>query len=379
MARNLVILGSTGSIGRQTLDVVRAFKDEINVYAVASHRNVSLLAEQAREFRVREVVLVDGPSNVHDFGRAAVLHGSDAMSDLCTRPEVDLVVVGTAGAAGLRPTLSALRARKRVALANKETLVMAGPVIQHELRSGRGSLVPIDSEHSALWQCLQGEEPDAVERLTLTASGGALRELTLDELNRVTPAQALDHPTWSMGHKITVDSANLMNKGLETIEARWLFDLPLDRIDVVMHAQSIVHSLVTFRDGSVKAQLGLPDMRLPIQYALSHPARWPTSLPRLSLADVGTLTFGRVDYNRYPALQLALEAGRLGGTYPAALCAADEVAVEAFLEGRIPFTDIPAVVQGVLDQELHCGSPSLDDILGADERARARARRLVSS
>ena len=379
MPRNLVVLGSTGSIGRQTLDIVRAFPDEINVFGLASHSNAALLAEQARAHGPREVALVAASADGHDFGKSRVLRGAQAMTEMCERTEVDLIVIGTAGSAGLLPTLRALRAGKRVALANKETLVMAGPVIDRELKAGHGSLVPIDSEHSALWQCLQGEPPDSVERLILTASGGALRALSPAELADVTPEQALRHPTWSMGRKITVDCANLMNKGLEAIEARWLFDVPLERIDVLMHPQSIVHSLVAFRDGSVKAQMGLPDMRLPIQYALSHPARWVNHLPRLDLASIGALNFAPVDYGRYPALKLALEAGRRGGTYPAALCAADEVAVEAFLRGLTRFTDIPAVVQDVLDGHEDCGSPSLDDILGADERARARARLSLSS
>jgi 1-deoxy-D-xylulose-5-phosphate reductoisomerase len=276
------------------------------------------------------------------------------------------------------PTLAALRAGKLVALANKESLVMAGPVIRGELTAGNGQLVPIDSEHSAIWQCLQGEAERSIERLILTASGGALRDLSSEELAEVTPEQALSHPTWSMGHKITVDCANLMNKGLEAIEARWLFDIPLDRIDIVMHAQSIVHSLVCFNDSSVKAQLGLPDMRLPIQYALSHPDRWPNPLPRLDLSTIGRLDFGPVDLGRYPVLALALEAGRCGGTYPAVLSAADEIAVEAFLSGEISFTAISDVVRSTLEAHEPCSSPNLDDILGADAWARSLARRLAS-
>ncbi|GAC1515346.1 MAG: 1-deoxy-D-xylulose-5-phosphate reductoisomerase [Chloroflexota bacterium] len=378
MPRNLVVLGSTGSIGRQTLQIAGEKDTEIVVYGLAAHTSAATLAAQARACNALHVVLVDGTTAGQDFGRARVERGTQAMIEMCTRPEVDLVVVGTAGAAGLHPTLAALRAGKLVALANKESLVMAGPIIQQELQKGSGRLVPIDSEHSALWQCLQGEALDSVERLTLTASGGALRDLSQGELRDVTPERALRHPTWSMGPKITVDSANLMNKGLETIEARWLFNVPHEQIDIVMHPQSIVHSLVTFRDGSVKAQLGLPDMRLPIQYALSHPMRWHADIPRLDLPKAGTLTFDRVDFERYPALQLALEAGRLGGIYPAALCAADEIAVEAFLERRLRFTDIPPLVQQVLDSQTHCGSPTLDDILEVDGRARALARRLAS-
>ena len=298
------------------------------------------------------------------------------MVELCRRSEVDLVVVATAGEAGLLPTLAALESGKLVALANKETLVAAGPLIKEALRSGGGRLVPIDSEHSAIWQCLQGEPEGSIERLTLTASGGALRNRSREELDAVTPQEALSHPTWQMGRKITIDSANLMNKGLEVIEATWLFDLPMDAVEVVLHAQSIVHSLVTFTDGSTKAQLGLPNMRLPIQYALSHPDRWPNQLERLDLAAVGTLDFAPVDLSRYPALELALQAGRAGGTYPAVLCAADEVAIDAFLAGAIPFTRIPTVIEGVLDAHDNCPSPGLDDIIESSRWARWTAHRL---
>jgi len=298
------------------------------------------------------------------------------MATLAAADEVDIVVVGTSGAAGLAPTLAALRAGKLVALANKETLVMAGSIIQDQLRTGHGRLVPIDSEHSAIWQCLQGEPHDGIEALILTASGGALRELDGPLLAAVTPEQALAHPTWSMGKKITIDSANLMNKGLEAIEARWLFDVPFERIKVLMHPQSIVHSLVTFEDGSSKAQLGLPDMRLPIQYALSHPERWPTTVERLDLARIRSLDFGPVDLDRYPALGLALEAGRRGGTLPAVPSAADEIAVGRFLRTEIRFTDIPVVVEETLNAHRYCSLPKLEDILEADKWARAFSRHL---
>jgi 1-deoxy-D-xylulose-5-phosphate reductoisomerase len=378
MARNLVILGSTGSIGRQTLDVVRASSDSVRVFGLAAGGNETLLADQSAEFGPAMVALANRTPAPARFPGVARLQGSDGMAEMVSHPEVDLVVVGSSGAAGLVPTLAALRAGKLVALANKETLIAAGPLIREQLRRG-GKLVPIDSEHSAIWQCLQGEPYAAVERLTITASGGALRNLPVEALRDVTPEQALRHPTWSMGPKITVDSANLTNKGLEVLEARWIFDLPLDRIDVILHPQSIVHSLVTFTDSSVKAQLGLPDMRLPIQYALSHPERWPAALRRLDLASIGSLTFAAIDLGRYPMLALALEAGRQGGTYPAVLSAADEIAVAAFLERRIRFTDIPEVVQGVLDTHTCCEIKELDDILGADGWARMTAAGLIGS
>jgi 1-deoxy-D-xylulose-5-phosphate reductoisomerase len=378
MSRNVVVLGSTGSIGRQTLDVARSMPERVSVYGLAARSSLDTLSGQCREFRPRVVSIGEAALGLDGFAGTEVLRGDDGMVEMVSRPEVDLVVVGTAGGAGLRPTLAALRAGKLVALANKETLVMAGAVIQSELKSGQGRLVPIDSEHSAIWQCLQGEPNRSVERLTLTASGGALRHLDVTDLGHVTPEQALRHPTWSMGAKITVDSANLMNKGLELIEARWLFDVALERIDVVMHPQSIVHSLVTFDDSSTKAQLGLPDMRLPIQYALSHPDRWPNDLPRLDLATTGNLSFGPVDLDRYPSLRIAMRAGEEGGTYPAVLSAADEVAVQAFLERRIRFTGIPDVVDAVLQQHDSCRVPTLDDILQCDTWARMVAGDIIA-
>lgn len=377
MRRNIVLLGSTGSIGRQTLDVARAQSDRVRVWGLAAGTDASSLAEQVDEFApAKSVLAIEGAMDEGARSRG-VNAGSEAIIDMCTHPEVDLVVVATSGAAGLRPTLAALRAAKLVALANKETLVMAGPLIKRSIQTHGGALVPIDSEHSAIWQCLQGEDAGRIERITLTASGGALRSLPLAALHDVTPDEALHHPTWSMGKKITVDSANLMNKGLEVLEAQWLFDVPLEHIDIVQHSQSIVHSLVAFADGSVKAQLGLPDMRLPIQYALSHPERWMSALPRLDLADIGTLTFDRIDKDRYPMLNLTEAAGGCGGTAPAILCAADEIAVEVFLAGKIRFTDIPIVVAKVLDKGGYCASEELQDILDADMWARAEAAEQV--
>lgn len=377
MSRNLVLLGSTGSIGRQTLDIAGNFP-EIGVYGLATRRPSELLEEQVRSCRPRVVVLTEGTEQRWKQDGVEVLHGAKGMEELVVRPEVNLVVVGTSGSVGLLPTLAALRAGKLVALANKEALIMAGPVIRSEIGTSGGQLVPIDSEHSAIWQCLLGEPHSSIETLTLTASGGALRHLPTEQLADVTPAQALHHPTWRMGRKITVDSANLMNKGLEALEARWLFDVPLERVGIVMHPQSVVHSLVTFEDGSTKAQLGYPDMRLPIQYALSHPNRWRNDLPRLDLADVGALTFGEVDLDRYPAVRLALQAGREGGTYPAVLSAADEVAVQAFLEGRIGFTAIPQIVEAALESHTPCRDAKLDDILAADRWARIYVSRRLS-
>lgn len=365
--RKVAILGSTGSIGNQALDVAARFPDEVRIVGLAANQSVARLREQVDRYEPKYAAIMRSDIDPGE----GVQTGVDAIIDMVTAPDVDLVVVAIVGAGGLLPTLSALEAGKLVALANKETLVMAGSMIKDRLRRA-GELVPIDSEHSAIWQCLQGEPQNAIEKVVLTASGGAFRNLTREELETVTPDQALRHPTWRMGPKITVDSATLMNKGLEIIEATLLFDVTMEDVEVIMHAESIVHSLVYFADSSVKAQLSLPDMRLPIEYALSYPDRWANTLERLDLTRLGQLHFGSVDWDRYPCLRIAVEAGRLGGTYPAALCAADEVAVELFLTGHIGFLDIPALIERTLDRHVSCPHPSLDDILQADATARER-------
>lgn len=380
MSRNLVVLGSTGSIGRQTLDIARRFNDRITVYGLAGGKNLEELNRQIESVGPKVVSIAD-PADRGSLrpGSSHVAAGIEGMVEMASDPAVDLVVAATGGTAGLLPALAALRAGKRVALANKEALVMAGPILVEAATVGGGELVPIDSEHSAIWQCLQGEPRRMVERLTLTASGGALRQLRMEELAGVTPEQALRHPTWRMGPKITVDSANLLNKGLEVLEAHWLFGIGQEDIDVVQHPQSIVHSLVTFSDGSTKSQLGVPDMRVPIQYALSHPERWENDLPRVDLPRIESLTFAPIDVGRYPALELAREAGRRGGTYPAVLIGADEVAVESFLTGRIPFTDIPDLIQETLDRHRGTQKPDLEGIIDADRWARGTAESLVSA
>lgn len=370
--RNIAILGSTGSIGEQTLQIAAEFPDDIRVVGLAANSNGRRLAEQVERFHPQHAVLSDASVTAI----APIRTGSDALMEMVMAPNVDLVVVATAGAAGLLPTLAALGAGKLVALANKEALVMAGPLIKEQL--GRsGSLVPIDSEHSAIWQCMQGEPGLTIERIVLTASGGAFRDYPPEQLRQVTPEQALRHPNWKMGPKVTIDTATLMNKGLEVIEATLLFNIEIDRVEVIMHRESIVHSLVYFVDSSVKAQLGLPDMRLPIQYALSHPHRWQNSLDRLELSKLGTLCFEEPDWNRYPCLRLAIEAGRRGGTYPAVLCAADEVAVDSYLQGTIPFTAISNVIEATLENHVPCMNPLLEDILQADDIARRECRSRV--
>ena len=367
----VAVLGSTGSIGRQTLEVIRQLPGRFRVVALAGGTNRTLLEDQSREFHPALVWCQSGDDAMTLRAAAGRTAQWAPMEEMAVHPDVDIVVVATAGTAGLAPTLAALHAGKAVALANKEVLVMAGHAVTRAAEGGGGELRPVDSEHSAIWQCLWGEDFGAVERLVLTASGGAFRDLSPRELERVTPQQALRHPTWEMGRKITVDSATLMNKGFEAIEARWLFDVPMDRIEIVMHRESIVHSLVAFTDGSVKAQLGEPDMRLPIMCALTYPDRVASdTAPRLNLARLGTLHFGEPDLGRFPCLRLALEAGARGGTWPAVLAAADEVAVEAFMRGNLGFTDIPKAVDATLSAHTGVADPSIEDVLEADRWAR---------
>ncbi|MEX2237346.1 MAG: 1-deoxy-D-xylulose-5-phosphate reductoisomerase [Dehalococcoidia bacterium] len=372
----VAVLGSTGSIGRQTLDIISSLPEQFRVIALAGGSNADLFRQQVERF---QPALVNLASAGIEIGRDQRAEWAP-LEDIAAHPDVDVVLVGTTGKVGLAPSLAALRAGKAVALANKEALVMAGAILTDTARRHGGQLRPVDSEHSAIWQCLWGEDPKSIRRLILTASGGALRDLPEDKLADVTPAQALHHPTWNMGAKITVDCATLFNKGLETIEARWLFDVPLGRIEVVQHRESIVHSLVEFSDGSVKAQLGLPDMRLPILLALTYPQRAaePQTAP-LNLAEVGKLHFSQIDAERYPLLGLAMEAGRRGGTNPAVVAAADEIAVQEFLAGRIRFTDIAPLVDSVLSKHGAVSDPDLEEILAADEWARRETEEMVTA
>ena len=371
--RRIAVLGSTGSIGRQTLDVVRQLPDRFEVVALAAGRNTARLAEQVAELRPRYVFAAERDAALDDAIEAA---GASwlPMHEMAVADEVDIVLAGTGGAAGLLPTIAALEAGKPVAIANKEALVMAGHLIRRAMVAGGGELRPVDSEHSAIWQCLWGEQDHGIRRIMLTASGGAFRDLETSQLAAVTPAQALKHPTWNMGDKITVDCATLMNKGMETIEAMWLFDVPMEAVQVVLHRESIVHSLVEFSDGSVKAQLGVPDMRLPIQCALAYPERMPEPpAPALDLASYGQLTFGEPDSSRFPCLRLAMESGRLGGTYPAAMAAADEVAVARFMAGEVGFLDISGIIEGVMERHESTPDPDLEAVFAADGWARAAA------
>jgi len=376
--KRIAILGSTGSIGQQTLEVARVFRDRLSVVGLGAGSNTRLLASQVNEFQPRMVSFQGSKTDLRrrlPSGRTSSPK-MVSLEEMASHPDVDLVVIVTAGKAGLAPTLVAIRARKEVALANKEVLVMAGALVMAEAKKHGVKIRPVDSEHSAIWQCLKGEQKKKVARLLLTASGGPFLRYPAKKLAEITTEQALNHPTWKMGRKVTVDSATLMNKGMEVIEAHWLFGMPYSRISVVVHAESIVHSMVQFADGSIKAQLSRPDMRLPIQYALVYPDRhFNPQLPIMEWDKSMALNFEPPDLVRFPCLRLAQEAGEKGGTYPAVLCAADEVAVELFLSHQISLTDIARLVEDALERHRGVRRPSLEDILEADGWARGHAKK----
>lgn len=381
----LSLLGSTGSIGKSVLDVVRAFPDRFAVAGLAAGRNVVLLSQQVLEFSPQLVSVMDEtsavalkallPGSFHD----KIVWGIEGSRQVAALDASIMTISAMVGAAGLLPTLAAIEAGKNVGLANKETLVMAGKLVMDAARRKNIHLLPVDSEHSAIFQALESGRKEDVVKIILTASGGPFLSCAKEELSAITPEQALVHPKWSMGRKISIDSATLMNKGLEVIEARWLFDVPAEGIEVIIHPQSIVHSLVEFQDGAVLAQLGIPDMRIPIAYALSYPCRLPLALQPLQLAQCGNLQFYEPDYKRFPALTLAYAALRQGGVMPAVLNAANEVAVEAFLAGCLSFLAIPEVVARVLDQAPDGREDSLEDILAADSAARVEAHRVIAT
>ncbi len=374
--KQLAVLGSTGSIGQQTLEVVRALPHRFRIIGLAAGKNIALLSRQINEFKPRFVYYPDKKAETHLPDREYQLL---SLEDLASHPEVDTVVIATSGKLGLSPTLAAVKAVKTIALANKESLVMAGEIIINEMKRNGAQILPIDSEHSAIWQCLRGE-PQPAAQLILTASGGPFRGYSPAQLAKVTPEQALRHPSWQMGRKVTIDSATLMNKGFEIIEAHWLFNMPFDNIKVLIHPQSIIHSMVEFADGVVKAQLSYPDMRLPIQYALTYPDRLPNpQLPHLNWNDISNLTFEQPDFDNFPCLKLAIEAGKKGGTYPAVLCAADEVAVDLFLSQRIKFTDIAILVEQALAQHQSIAQPALEEIVMADAWARQKVLQLTGA
>ncbi len=378
---NLALLGSTGSIGKSALAVARALPDRIRVSLLAAGRNWELLAEQAREFHP-DCVCLDDAVHLDDLRAAVpagckVISGREALCEAVAAPEITTVLCAIVGTGGLFPTLSAIRAHKTIALASKEVMVMAGRLVTAEAKKCDARILPVDSEHSALFQCLERRRPSEVAQLILTASGGPFRNTPVSEMDKMTWDQALAHPTWSMGPKVTVDSASLMNKALEMIEARWLFDVEGPRIEVLVHPQSIVHSLVRFRDGALMAQMSQPDMRFPIQYALTWPEHTASNLPALDLAEIQTLTFERPDESRFPSLGFARAALEAGGALPAILNAANEIAFERFRAGTIRFTDIWRIVEQTMNALGRCGDETLDAVLEADARARAYARNIV--
>lgn len=382
-ATNIVILGSTGSIGTQTLDIVREYPEKFQVVGLVARRNWELLASQAREFRPRRVVIAD--KNLHGKLQEALADlnveveaGDEAIADLGAMTEADTVVTAMVGYSGLVPTIHAIGAGKRIALANKETLVVAGELITGLLKNSESEIIPVDSEHSAIFQCLVGENRSRLRKIILTASGGPFRKLSESELKHVTVKDALRHPNWDMGAKVTIDSASMMNKGFEMIEARWLFDCPAKKIEISVHPQSVVHSMVEFCDGSVKAQLGVPDMHLPIRYALGYPERLATDAAPLSLTGYGTLTFADPDMKKFPLLGMAFEAIEKGGNMPCILNAANEVAVAAFLDNKIRFTDMPDIVEKTMAAIDFIEDVTLDNLIHTNLEARRYAEAIIT-
>lgn len=378
MTTRVAILGSTGSIGTQTLDVVDWFPDRLEVVALTARTDSETLRTQVERYRPRFAALSHPrPGTDLETAGLTLRTGEEALIEAATLPEADLVIISVVGTAGLAPALAALRAGKNVALATKEALVVGGHLMTAAARESGATILPIDSEHSAIWQCLRGNELQEVEKIVLTASGGPFVDKTRDEMAAATIEKALNHPTWNMGGKITIDSATLMNKGLEVIEAKWLFDIPASRIDVVVHRQSIIHSLVYFQDSSVMAQMGIPDMRLPIEYSLFYPQRLPNQLERLDLVRCRNLTFEAPDRERFPALALAFQAAEVGGSLPGVMSAANEVAVDQFLQGRIPFTEIADRVHYVMSRHDVSPNPGLEELLELDAWARRTALEAV--
>lgn len=371
--KRITILGSTGSIGRSTLDVISRNSSQFKAVALVAGKNVDLLEEQIRAFRP-DVAAVADEQTAEDLSRRVsgvrVLFGPDGVNQAAAYESADLVISAIVGSAGLLPTITAVRAGKDIGLANKEALVMAGSIVMQEAKCSGIRIIPVDSEHSAVYQCLEGRKKEEIKRIVLTASGGPFVNREKHELAGITAEDALKHPNWSMGRKISIDSATLMNKGLEVIEACWLFDVDPDRVDVLIHPQSIVHSMVEFRDRTFLAQMSMPDMRAPIAYALSWPERLDTPIHGLELDKIGNLTFKKPDHDGFPCLSYAYEAIRAGGTVPAVLNAANEVAVHAFLDRRIGFNDIPAVIRRTVREHTTKTSPALQDVLNADEWAR---------
>ena len=382
MVKQLCILGSTGSIGTQTLDIVRAYPDRYSVYALCANRSIDKLVAQAQEFKP-EVVCIADETLYEDLKsqlsnlNCKVWTGADAITELVTMPSIDVVVAAMVGYAGLRPTIEAIKAGKTIALANKETLVVAGEIICDLALKHHAPILPVDSEHSAIFQSLVGEDRSEIEKILLTASGGPFRTFSLEQMKTVTAADALKHPNWDMGAKITIDSASMMNKGFEVIEAKWLFGVPVEKVQVLVHPQSIVHSAVQFTDGTIKAQLGAPDMRLPIQYALSFPERLASDFPRVDLFSLGALTFEQPDLQRFPNLRLAYEAMNKGGNMPCVLNAANEVVNLAFREGKCGFLQMSEIIGQTMDKTAFIAKPTYEDYVQTDKEARQIANNLL--
>ena len=385
--KHIAILGSTGSIGKNTLSVVETHADEFKVVGLAANRDVDTLEQQIRRYRPA-LVAVNEPTaagvlraRIRDINGTQILAGTEGLQAVATMPQATQVLEGMGGSAGLLPTLAAINAGKDIAFVNKEVMVMAGPLVNAAVKANGVNLIPIDGEMSAIFQCLEGtHDPQAdIHRLLITASGGPFREIPKTELYAVTPEQALQHPNWKMGQKITIDSATMMNKGLEVIEAKWLFNIELSKIDIVVHPESIVHSMVEWADGSTLAQLGPTDMRIMIQYALTYPRRLTAPVTRLDLQQARTLHFEPVDFEKFPCLSLAYTAADVGGTLPVVLSSADEVVVEAFLNADIGFMDIPAILERTMDKHTVVTEPTLTDILEADRWAKSTARSLIKN
>lgn len=374
------LLGATGSIGKQTLDVIRSNKHEFQLVAIAVGKNIDSTRDIIKEFKPKFVSVhskEDAVTLKNEFPYIHTTYGDEGLIEVATYPDAHILVNAILGSIGLVPTLNAIKSGKTIALANKETLVTAGHLVMEEAQKKNVSIIPVDSEHSAIFQCIHGEQAKDLERLIITASGGSFRHLNREELQHVTIEDALNHPNWSMGAKITIDSATMMNKGLEVIEAHWLFNQPYDKIDVLLHYESTVHSMVEFHDGSIIAHLGTPDMRIPIQYALTYPNRFQTKAPRLRLEEIGTLHFSKMDFERFRCLQFAYEAGRIGGTLPVVLNAANEVCVHAFLNRKINFLQIEDYVLWALENHEVITNPDLDTILAVDEETRSEVEQYI--
>jgi len=380
--KGIAILGATGSVGTQALDVIRAFPDKFEAVVLTCGSNAELLIKQALEFKPKSVVVTDPTQykvvkEALAFQDTTVLYGEEGLIEVVQYAEIGIVLNAIVGSAGLKPTVMAIQSRKDIALANKETLVVAGELIMALVKEYGVNMLPVDSEHSAIFQCLVGEEQNPIEKIYVTASGGPFRGRKRDELLQVTKAQALKHPNWSMGAKITIDSASLMNKGLEVIEAKWLFDLTIDQVDVIVHPQSIVHSLVQFKDGSMKAQMGVPDMKLPIQYALTYPARFENNFERFNFMDYPTLQFEKADMETFRNLALAYETLRAGGNKSCILNAANEVVVAAFLADKIGFLEMSDVIESTLEKVEFIANPTLEDYLETDRLARLITKEII--